>query len=203
MFHTEDIFNNKGFKVVVGLDEAGRGSLAGPVSAVAVHIHDLFYFKKLKIKDSKKMTESQRNNLYNTLLSRNDVYWGIGIISHSRIDKINILEATKEAMLMAITDLENKFKIKADCLLIDGNFKIGSQIFEEPIKKADESIISCKLAGIIAKVIRDKMMINYSKIYPQYDFEKHKGYGTLKHRKLISQNGFCSIHRKAFNVKIL
>jgi len=201
MLHIENTLINKGFKAVIGLDEVGRGSLAGPVLATAVYIQDFSYFKKLKIKDSKKMTEIKRNNLYKEFLLRKDIFWGIGMISHSRIDKINILEATKEAMLIAITDLENKAKIKADYLLIDGNFKIGSQIIEESIEKADENIISCKLAGIIAKVIRDKKMIRYSKIFPQYGFEKHKGYGTLEHKKAIKKNGFCLIHRKTFKFR--
>jgi ribonuclease HII len=204
----------KGFKRVVGLDEAGRGPLAGPVVAAAVLLRSA-KFKiqtsrsapcnygvikknlKLKIllrevKDSKKLTAKKREELYKILIRNFAIEWGIGKVSEKMIDKINILEATKLAMRKAIE------KLKPDFLILDGNFKINSRIPQKPIIKADQKVFSCAAASIIAKVARDKIMVAYHKKYPQYGFKKHKGYPTKFHFRVLKKYGSCKIHRKTF-----
>jgi len=190
-FKEENRLWKKGFKVV-GIDEAGRGPLAGPVVACA-----FCFDKKVSLKginDSKKLSFKQREEVYNRLKNNPNVRWGIGRVSEKVIDKINILEATKLAMKRAMKNLD------ADFLIIDGNFSIKSNVPQKSIIKADEKVYSCSAASIIAKVVRDRMMIRYHKKYPDYGFDKHKGYGTKLHRDSIKRKGFCDIHRKSFNV---
>ena len=190
----------KGFKCVVGLDEAGRGPLAGPVVAAAVNLNfEIFNLKSIlndpifkKINDSKKMTAKSREEVYNFLVDHKGVKWGIGIVSEKVIDKINILQATKLAMQKAIKNLE------ADFLLLDGNFKIDSIVRQKSIIKGDQKVISISAASVIAKVARDRIMEKYHKKYSQYGFGKHKGYGTELHMAMIKKHGACPIHRKSF-----
>ena len=194
----------KGFKRVVGLDEAGRGPLAGPVVAAAVMvkipnfqlpISKLQIPKDLKkVNDSKKLTAKKREELYKILIKNPFIEWGIGKVSEKVIDKINILQATKLAMQKAI----NNLKIKPDFLILDGNFKINSRIPQKPIIKADQKVFSCSAASIIAKVTRDRIMEKYHKKYPKYGFKKHKGYPTRFHFKMLKKHGPCKIHRKTF-----
>ncbi|MFA5228389.1 MAG: ribonuclease HII [Candidatus Paceibacterota bacterium] len=180
-------------KDIVGIDEAGRGPLAGPVVAAAV----LDLPKRIKgVKDSKLLSEKKREELYSKII--NNYKWGIGIVSPKRIDKINILEATKEAMIKAVRNLEKKNKIKSTHLILDGNMKIDIDISQESIIGADRKIYCVSAASIIAKVTRDRLMIKYDKLYPEYNFKKHKGYGTREHFKLIQKYGGCKIHRKSF-----
>jgi ribonuclease HII len=204
----------QGFKFVVGLDEAGRGPLAGPVVAGAVLISP-----KLKIRDSKQLSAKQREEAYKIITKHPAFKWGIGIVSEKVIDKINILEATKLAMVKSVENLLSKsFGHKIDgrqesdqglFLLIDGNFKINAsrlrQGFGEPKQKSivrgDQKVISISAASIIAKVTRDRIMEKYDRKFPQYGFAKHKGYGTEFHRNKIKEIGFCKIHRKTFCVK--
>ena len=194
-FNEEKKLWQKGFKSVAGLDEAGRGPLAGPVVAAAVVIKcDLKNLPK-GINDSKKLSEEKRNYFYKILLENKDIKWGVGIVSEIIIDKINILQATKLAMQNALENLD------ADFLLLDGNFKINSHINQKSIIKGDQKVISISAASIIAKVTRDKIMSDYDKKYPQYGFKKHKGYGTKLHRQNIKKFGKCKIHRKSFMVK--
>lgn len=180
-------------KHIIGIDEAGRGPLAGPVVAAAV----LDSPKKIRgIKDSKLLSEKERERLYIEII--NNYKWGIGIVSPKRIDKVNILEATKEAMVKAVHNLEKKYKLKIDHLIIDGNMKINIDISQKSIIGADRKIYCVSTASIIAKITRDHLMIKYDKLYPEYNFKKHKGYGTREHLKLIKKYGSCEIHRKSF-----
>ena len=186
----------QGFKFVVGLDEAGRGPLAGPVVAAAVMLNLKFKNKNLKlldeVNDSKKLSEKQREILFKILADHEDVKWGIGIVSEKVIDKINILEASKLAMQKAIK------KLDADYILIDGNFKIKFEGQQKSIIKGDQKVFSIAAASIIAKVTRDRIMDKLHKKYPQYGFNKHKGYGTALHIEMIKKYGPCKIHRKTF-----
>jgi len=180
-------------KHIIGIDEAGRGPLAGPVVAAAV----LDSSKRIKgIKDSKLLSEKERERLYIEII--NNYKWGIGIVSPKRIDKVNILEATKEAMVKAVHNLEKKYKLKIDHLIIDGNMKINIDISQKSVIGADRKIYCVSTASIVAKITRDHLMIKYDKLYPEYNFKKHKGYGTKEHFKLIKKYGSCEIHRKSF-----
>ena len=211
----------KGYRIVVGLDEAGRGALSGPVVAGAVTILDIKYqipaFTKvsagrqnIKIRDSKQLSFSQREKIYRTILNDSRLRWGIGIVSEKIIDRINILEATKLAMGRAVKNLSKKLKKdqarkhtivgNRDCLILDGNFKINVDIPQKSIVKGDEKVFSCAAASIIAKVTRDRIMMRYHRKYPRYRFDLHKGYGTKQHFKLLKKYGSSKIHRKTFKL---
>lgn len=195
-FSEEKKIWKQGIVLVAGLDEVGRGPLAGPVLAAAVIFEKDFKFPKLIVRDSKKLSGEQREKAYEILINHPQVKWGIGSVSEKIIDKINILEATKLAMLLAIEDL----KIKPQFLLLDGSFKIDSQISQKSVVEGDFKIFSCAAASIIAKVTRDRIMTGYDKKYPQYGFAKHKGYGTALHIKKIKEFGLCKIHRRSFSI---
>lgn len=197
----------RGYKVVVGLDEVGRGALAGPVFAGAVVIKDPAFFKvsqlnfkDLKIKDSKQLTPQKREKLYKILTNHPQLIWGIGKSYPKTIDKINILEATKLAMKKALIQISNRLgKDKISFLILDGKMNLGLNIPQKSIIKADEKVLSCAIASIIAKVKRDKTMLSYHKKYPQYLFSQNKGYGTKKHIQILKKIGPCVIHRNSFN----
>jgi len=201
-FNEEKKLWKRGIRHVVGLDEAGRGPLAGPVVAVAVVLKrsisprgangETLLFKT--IKDSKQLSENSREKIYEILTNHPAIKWGVGIVSEKIVDKINILEASKLAMVNAVDGL----KIKTDFLLIDGNFKIDSKILQKAIIKGDSKVFSICAAGIIAKVTRDRFMQKMHKKYPEYGFDKHKGYGTALHTKNLKEFGACKIHRKTF-----
>jgi ribonuclease HII len=183
----------KGFECVVGLDEVGRGPLAGPVVAGAVFIKPGSEILLKGINDSKKVSEKRREELYNILINHKDIKWGIGIVSEKVIDKINILEATKLAMKIAVE------KLSPDYLLLDGNFLLENMsVSQTAIVKGDQKVISISAASIIAKVTRDKMMEDFSNKYPEYGFDRHKGYGTAYHIEMIKKHGPCEIHRLSF-----
>ncbi len=186
----------KGHKKIAGLDEAGRGPLSGPVTAAAVMIKPICgkFVKIREIKDSKKLSPRKREKLYRILINHPQIEWGIGRVSERVIDKINILEATKLAMEKAI----RKLKKRPDFLILDGNLKINLKIPQKSIKRADEKVFSCSCSSIIAKVCRDRIMQRYHKKYPQYGFDKHKGYPTKYHFKTLKKYGPCKIHRKSF-----
>jgi ribonuclease HII len=257
MFKEIKKLHKQGYKRIVGIDEAGRGPLAGPVVAGAV----VYFFPSLrgaeatkqscgkltksprsapygaglamtfgKIRDSKKLSAKQREEWYEILTQHLNIQWGIGIVSEKIIDKINILQATKLAMAKAVKDLEKKLGQPADFLIIDGNFIIsvmwktyGSSVFEDAsedglrirpksvfgrekrrtlaqkaIARGDEKIFLCAAASIIAKVTRDRIMMKMHKKYPQYGFDKHKGYGTREHLRALRKYGASKIHRKSF-----
>jgi len=207
-FNEEKRLWNRDFKCVVGLDEAGRGPLAGPVVAAAVVLKfkNLDLIKNLKfkiksfseIKDSKQLPEKKRQELYEKIINSADIEWGIGVVSEKIIDKINILEATKLAMLKALRQAQGKLKNKIDFLILDGNFKIDSDVPQKSIIKGDQKVFSISAASIIAKVTRDRIMYKYDKKYPSYGFKKHKGYPTKAHFANLEKFGPCEIHRESF-----
>ena len=181
----------KGCRDIAGIDEAGRGPLAGPVVSAAVILPATF--RHSDITDSKKLSSNKRQQLYDIIYGH-AVSIGIGIVDPIEIDRINILQASLLAMAMAVKNLEPR----PDYLLIDGPFPIVSDLPQQPIVKGDALSISIAAASIIAKVTRDRLMQTYHQYYPQFDFPKHKGYPTLAHRKAIRKFGCCPIHRKSF-----
>lgn len=184
-------------KIVVGIDEVGRGPLAGPVVACAFCLDNKVEVRPLPyLRDSKQLSPKQREEIYKILRNNVQVKWGIGEVSEKIIDEINILQATKLAMIKAVKDLEKK--IKPDYLLIDGNFAININIPQKSIIRGDEKIPCISAASIIAKVTRDRIMINYHRQYPQYLFNIHKGYSTALHRQKIKEFGLCPLHRVSF-----
>lgn len=221
----------KGFKIVIGLDEAGRGPLAGPVVAGAVVIiNPKFNIKEFNgLKDSKKLSRKQRERFYKIITKHSNLKWGTGIVSEKVIDRINILEATKLAMGKAVKNLTKKLKKDQArkptivgnrvWLILDGNFTlpavallglcsnfgeggakagIDKSIPQKPIIKGDEKVFSCAAASILAKVTRDRIMLNCHKKYLRYRFDLHKGYPTKQHFKLLKKYGPCEIHRRSF-----
>jgi len=180
-----------GFKAVAGIDEVGRGPLAGPVVSAAVILPQKFTVDG--ITDSKKLTAKKRELLFDAIYNH-AVDVGIGIVEKEVIDKINILQAARLSMLHAFQQLK---KIP-DHLLIDGIYPIDASVSQETIKKGDQKSISIAAASIIAKVTRDRIMVNYALDYPEYGFDQHKGYGTKKHRDAIKKIGVCDIHRRSF-----
>lgn len=190
----------KGYELVVGIDEVGRGPLAGPVVAAACVFQPNFVMPRALLKelrDSKKLSAKKRLAFYRFFKSHPAAQWGIGSVSVKTIDEINIFQATKLAMKLALQKLEKKAG-KADFLLIDGTFFIESKVLQKPMRKGDELMASCAAASIIAKVTRDRMMARYHKIYPAYGFDRHKGYGTSQHIRNLKKHGPCAIHRKSF-----
>jgi len=181
----------KGFSRIAGIDEAGRGPLAGPVVSAAVIIPISLQIPG--ISDSKKLTPKKRNYLYEKIYDL-AVSVGIGIVDPLEIDRINILQAALLSMAMAVENLAPQ----PDCLLIDGIFSISSALPQEAIPKGDALSVSIAAASIVAKVTRDRLMKRYHQDYPQFGFSKHKGYTTKAHNKAIQQFGCCPIHRKSF-----
>ena len=184
---------------VLGVDEAGRGPLAGAVVAGAVIIPE--YFSELdEINDSKKLTEKKREKLFEIILEKCIV--GIGISDEKEIDEVNILNATFSAMRKAISQVTEKAEF--DVVLVDGNHKIkGYMGKQEEVIKGDAKSLSIAAASIVAKVTRDRMMLEVAKEFPEYNFAKHKGYGTKLHREILLEKGPCKYHRKSFLKKIL
>ncbi len=179
-------------KIVAGVDEVGRGSLIGPVVTCAFLIDKHF---NTFVKDSKVLTEKRRNAIFLELISSNTNF-SLGLSSHKEIDKLNILNATKLAMLRAV----NNLKIKPNILLIDGNQKINSDISQICITKGDNICKSIAAASIIAKVVRDFIVKQISHAYPYYSLDKNKGYATKHHKKSIATYGLSPVHRKTFKV---
>ncbi|MFH1820334.1 MAG: ribonuclease HII [Candidatus Nealsonbacteria bacterium] len=187
----------KGYKRVVGVDEVGRGPLAGPVVACAVSL-DLRKLSRKKFKDvndSKKLSPKQREKLYKFLIADPAVEWGIGQVSEKKIDKINILESTKLAMLRAVQKIS-----QPDFLILDGNMVINSAVPQKAIIKGDEKVLSCACASVIAKVTRDRLMEKHHKKDGRYGFNRHKGYGTKMHRERLRRYGPSKIHRQSFTL---
>ena len=182
----------QGFSFIAGVDEAGRGPLAGPVVAAACIIPEGLFF--LGIDDSKKLTARERERLFSEITTSLDVKFSVGIISHEDIDRVNIYQATILAMLQAIAGLE----IEPDYLLVDGMALPHPTIPSQKIIKGDALSQSIAAASVIAKVTRDRMMDEFDRQWPQYGFKKHKGYGTAKHREAIVSHGPCPIHRLTF-----
>lgn len=187
---------NNGYEVICGVDEAGRGPLAGPVYAAAVILPKGHIVEG--VNDSKKISEKKRELLFDKIISE-CVSYSIGIATEKEIDEINILQATFLAMRRAVDGLA----IKPDIVFIDGNRKPGLDIEEQVIVKGDAKSANIAAASIIAKVSRDRYMLQMAEKYPQYQFEKHKGYGTKLHYEMIEKYGISPIHRKTFLKKVL
>lgn len=184
---------------VAGIDEAGRGPLAGPVTAACVCLPPRFSCDG--VSDSKKLTATEREEL-EPIIRTAALAFAIVSVGHHRIDALNIREATRRAMLLAARrvhdELSQRFGDGRMVLLIDGNMKIETNHHQEPIVKGDDRIMSISAASILAKVTRDRIMCTLAKKYEGYGFENHKGYGTAEHRQEIAGRGPCRVHRRSF-----
>ncbi|MBU0700087.1 ribonuclease HII [bacterium] len=181
-----------GYEMIGGIDEAGRGPLAGPVVASVVILPQGLVIPG--INDSKKLTPQQRERLYK-IISTAAIDWGVGIVEPEVIDQVNILQATYMAMRQAVA----KLRVNPRLLLVDGNLSVPDvEIPQYPVPRGDTFVASIQAASIISKVIRDKIMVEYDAIYPEYGFAKHKGYGTELHLQAIEQHGACGIHRTTY-----
>ena len=206
MLYHETKARKKGFEIIVGVDEAGRGPLAGPVVASAVALKTTRF--RNQIKDSKSISQRKREKAFNEILKKS--YVGIGIVNESIIDSLNILKATYCAMSQAIAQLIEKlpqerkkkrnFKSKV-CILVDGNsFKTDMPYFYRTVVRGDQTSKSIACASIVAKVTRDRILHVYDKIYPEYGFKSHKGYPTKTHKEAIKRYGPSRIQRKTFKL---
>ena len=182
MLDFEEQFYNEKIKVIVGVDEAGRGPLCGPVVAAACILPHTYINEK--INDSKKLSEKKREQLYDEIIN-NALSYGVGIVDSKRIDEINIYEATKEAMHLAISQL----KIDYDLILTDAMKLKDEKVDVIDIIKGDAKCQCIAAASIIAKVTRDRLLLNMDEKYPEYGFKSHKGYGTKKHVEAIKEHG--------------
>jgi ribonuclease HII len=187
----ERMYYGQGYLRIAGVDEVGRGPLAGPVVAAAVILPKDGIGEELF--DSKKISSKKREKLYEIILSK-ALGVGIGKIGQEEIDFLNIFQATLKAMALAVENLP----ITPDFILIDGPHGLRLSIPQKPIRKGDQLSNSIAAASIVAKVTRDRMMLEYHQRYPHYNFAKHKGYGTKEHRKAIEKFGICELHRKTF-----
>ena len=196
MLEIENNLYNQGYKYICGVDEAGRGPLCGPVVASAVILPKDICIEG--VNDSKKLSEKKREKLYDEIMAR-ALAVGIGISDVDVIEKVNILNATKLAMIQAINDLQ----ITPDYVIVDGNQKIDITIPLDTVINGDAKSESIACASIIAKVTRDRMLLKYDKEYPEYGFSKHKGYGTKLHIEAIKEYGITPIHRTSFCKKFV
>ena len=187
----QKLYDDK-IKYIAGIYEAGRGPLAGPVVIGCVIMKKESFIEY--VNDSKKVSETKREMLYEKITNES-ISWGTGIVDQKEIDEINILNATKKALTMAIDKLE----VKPDVILVDAIDKIDTRgIKYISVIKGDAKIYSISAASIIAKVTRDRIMREYDEVYPEYGFGSHKGYGTAKHIQAIKEHGICPLHRKSF-----
>ena len=191
MEKTEALLHARGYRYIAGVDEVGRGPLAGPVVAAAVVLPE--DFNVVGVDDSKKLSEKKREELYDVIMEQ-ALSVGVGIVSPERIDEINILQATYEAMREAV----GKLSYRPDVLLNDAVIIPELTIPQEKIIKGDAKSLSIAAASVIAKVTRDRMMKAYHELFPEYGFEKHKGYGSKEHIEMIQKIGPCAIHRRSF-----
>jgi ribonuclease HII len=182
--------NNSGYRLIAGVDEAGRGPLAGPVVAGAVILKDLDF--ESRIDDSKKLSSAQRERAYAEIVAK--AIFGVGIVDEKTIDRVNIYRATVKAMEMAVAKLE----IPPDYVIVDGRMKITTGCPIRCIVGGDGQSLSIAAASIIAKVTRDRLMCEYDNLYPEYGFARHKGYGTRFHKEALLARGPSPIHRLSF-----
>ena len=196
MYEIENEYHRQGYVNVAGVDEAGRGPLAGPVYAAAVILPEDTVIKG--INDSKKLSPKRREELFAEITEKAIAY-NIFSVDEKRIDEINILNATYEAMNGAV----NGLKVKPDFVLIDGSRIGGMELPHETVVKGDAKSVSVAAASILAKVSRDLFICDMAEKYPLYGFEKHKGYGTKAHNEAILKYGPCEIHRKTFLKRLL
>ncbi len=190
-YEYENLLKEKGYKTVCGIDEAGRGPLAGPVFAAAVILPD--DLGDLGINDSKKLSEKKRDALFDVIKEK-AIAWSVGSASEAEIDEINILNATFLAMKRAVEGLS----VKPDVALVDGNRKPKTGIEEITLVKGDSKSISIAAASILAKVSRDRYLLELDEKYPEYQFKKHKGYPTALHYEMIKEHGISPVHRLSF-----
>jgi ribonuclease HII len=188
----EKEFSSLGYLHIAGVDEAGRGPLCGPVVAAAVILPKNLYIEG--INDSKKLSEKKREKIFEEIVNNKEIVYGVGISDVDVIEKVNILNATKLAMIQAIKNLN----IKPDFVIIDGNQNINIDIQSQTLISGDSKSASIAAASIVAKVTRDRMMQVFDKEYPEYNFSKNKGYGTASHIEAIKKYGLCKIHRPSF-----
>lgn len=191
MWEIEDSFYTQGYKVICGVDEAGRGPLAGPVCAAAVILPEHLEIPGLT--DSKKLTDKKRRALFPVIQER-AIAFGIGFASEQEIDEINILQATFLAMRRAMEQL----KVRPDLALIDGNRETDFGLPVHTVIKGDSLSLNIAAASVLAKVSRDDVMLRLAETYPAYGFDIHKGYGTRAHYEALEKFGPCPIHRKSF-----
>ncbi len=196
MLEYEQLYQSQGYKAICGVDEAGRGPLAGPVFAAAVILPEGLEIEG--VTDSKKLSEKKREKLFD-IITEKAVAYCIASASVEEIEEMNILQADMLAMKRAVEGLS----VKADFAMIDGNKSPKLDIPSVAIVKGDSSSESIAAASILAKVSRDRLMLELAETYPEYSFEKHKGYGTKIHREAILKYGPCEIHRMSFLKKIL
>ena len=188
----ENELRKKGFKYICGIDEAGRGPLAGPVVVASVIMPAGSMIEG--VNDSKKISEKKREKIYDQILEE-AISYGVAIIGQDEIDEINILNATKKGLTVSLQELSQK----PDLILVDALNGIDTMgIPYDSIIKGDAKCYSIAAASIIAKVTRDRIMREWDNIYPEYGFEKHKGYGTAAHIAAIKEHGLCPIHRRSF-----
>ena len=199
----EELYMQKGLKTIAGIDEAGRGPLAGPVVVACCLMPRNSMIEG--VNDSKKIAEKKREKLYESITEK-AISYGVGIIGQTEIDEINILNATKKGLTKAIHEMEEKLKqkpelgiIKPDAILVDALTKIDTDGTPyQSIVHGDAISYSIACSSIIAKVTRDRIMRQWDEIYPQYGFAKHKGYGTAAHIQAIREYGLCPLHRRSF-----
>ena len=190
-YEFENLLKEQGFGVVCGVDEAGRGPLAGPVFAAAVILPE--GMEDIGINDSKKLSEKKRDALFD-IIKEKAIAWSVASADEKEIDEINILNATFLAMKRAVEGLS----VKPDAALIDGNRKPGLGIEEMTVIKGDAKSVSIAAASILAKVSRDRYILELDKKYPEYQFSKHKGYPTKLHYEMIKEHGISPVHRLSF-----
>lgn len=191
-WHFEQEAAKQGYTHVAGIDEAGRGPLAGPVVAAAVILPRDFPVED--VTDSKKLTPKKRERLYTHIFAHADDV-GVGVVESEEIDRVNILNASLSAMALSVKDLGTA----PDFLLIDGNFTIPLELPQQALPKGDALSVSIAAASIVAKVTRDRLMGEYHEIYPQFGFANNKGYPTREHRNAIKKHGISPIHRLSFS----
>lgn len=191
LFAFDESFRLQGFNLIAGIDEAGRGCLAGPVVAACVSFRDSVFIEG--IKDSKELSPEQRESLFQEII--NHAFVGIGIVDVDLIDRVNILEATRRAMMEAFENLGREIEL----LLIDAVELPALKVNQKALIKGDQKSASIASASIVAKVTRDRIMTQYHEAYPQYGFNRHKGYGTKEHLNALKKFGPCPIHRKSFS----
>ena len=187
----EAMARRQGYRAVAGIDEAGRGPLAGPVVAAAVILPEEFDLPGLN--DSKQLSEKKRNQLY-PLIYEQAIAVGIGVGRADEVDEINILQATLKGMSRAV----GRLSLQPDFLLVDGITSIPIGIEQKTLKKGDSRSLSIAAASVIAKVVRDRIMVAYDRLFPEYGFAGHKGYGSQKHRDAVAKYGPCICHRRTF-----
>lgn len=190
--HHETAWRERGHKLIAGIDEAGRGPLAGPVCVAAVILPEGFVHDCLN--DSKKLSKKIRESIYVELTECREVLWIAVMVHEAEIDAVNILQATYRAMRRAALELNPQPQV----VLIDGRPVPNFPIIQQAIVKGDSISLSIAAASVIAKVTRDRFMLEAAQQYPQYGFEKHKGYGTTEHLAALRKHGPCPLHRRSF-----